>query len=102
MKITDAMRRKAVEAIARGYGEKHVIDVVLEAALADVPEPQLGQVCFTAPERLWDERIAALEAKLAKVREAVEDASMDDAEARLFVAGALDDRVAILDGEAGA
>lgn len=45
---------------------------------------------FGALARIAEER----ERKLARIKEVVEDASMDDQEARLFVAGVLDDKVA--------
>lgn len=93
MRVTDQMRRKAVEAIAKGYGERHVIDVVLEAALADVPEPLQHRLRAEAYEELSQAhfRIADLEWKLAKVREELEDSEpMNDADWRRVLHAILD------------
>lgn len=63
----------------------------VEAALADVPEP--GGL-----RRLQEQatRIAELEAQLAKVRVWVEDGSLSDEAARLYIAAVLDERTAEL------
>jgi len=109
MRVTDEMRRKAVEAIARGYGERHVIDVVLTAALADVPEPTLPySVAYSGLLRDYRDRqvdianlhealaaerhrIAELEAKLAQVRDEIDEPEpMNDADWRRTLRAILD------------
>jgi hypothetical protein len=74
MKVTDEMVRKACWARFDHVDPDGMtaMRLALEAALADVPEPEPG-ICVTLDEReLWameTDRADAAEAKLAKVRE---------------------------------
>lgn len=125
MNVTSEMIKRACAAVMErsDLSPAHASEIVVavikamrEAALADVPEPfkipefKPGVGGLSGPEayrmRIGYERqrkrIAELEAKLKRINEIVEDASMDDGEARLFVAGVLDGREAILlDGKGG-